>query len=60
MSQIRPKSNNAGVENKNNDEPFAADLKKTGNLTVFAFLCLIAGLILITFKLFLPAGLLVI
>jgi len=60
MSQIRPKSNTAGVENKNNDEPFAADLKKTGNLTVFAFLCLIAGLILITFKLFLPAGLLVI
>ncbi len=60
MRQIEPKLTSPGLNEDKNDEPFAADLKKAGNLSVIAFLCLIAGLILITFKLFLPAGLLVI
>ncbi len=60
MSHITTKKNDGRTENVTGDEPFDSHLKKTGNLSVFAFLCLIAGLILITFKLFLPAGLMVI
>ncbi len=60
MSQIKQKNTDPGLKKGTGDETFDAELKKAGNRSVFAFLCLIAGLILITLRLFLPAGLLVI
>jgi len=60
MSHFRTKKDDGRIKNESGDEPFDTYLKKTGNLSVFAFLCLITGLILITIRQFLPAGLMVI